>query len=81
MTALNFPSSPTNGQTYQDYIFDGTKEVWRRSPELVSFSIDDLTDVTTSLPIAGNALVYDGSEWVNGESSGGFEQHFLLMGA
>jgi microcystin-dependent protein len=27
--ALNFPNSPSDGQVYQDYVYDATKGVWR----------------------------------------------------
>jgi microcystin-dependent protein len=27
--ALNFPNSPTDGQVYQDYVYDSAKDVWR----------------------------------------------------
>ena len=28
MTALDFPASPTDGQTYEGYIYDSTRGVW-----------------------------------------------------
>ena len=34
-------------------------------------AVDDLSDVTLSSPVSGEALVYDGSKWVNGGTSGG----------
>ena len=32
MTAMNFPSSPADGDVYGDYTFDGVKGVWRTTP-------------------------------------------------
>lgn len=37
--------------------------------ENVPDEIEDLTDVTISTPVAGEALVWDGSKWVNGTVS------------
>jgi len=79
MTALNFPSSPSNGDVYNNYTYNGTRGIWELTPDVVE--INDLSDVNTSSPAEGQALVYNGSQWTNGESAGGFEQHFLLMGA
>jgi hypothetical protein len=28
MTALDFPAAPTNGQTYEGYVYDSTRGVW-----------------------------------------------------
>jgi len=65
MAALDFPSSPSNGDTYENYIYDSTAGVWRRV--VSSGAIDGLSDVTITTPSDGQALVYDGatSEWVN----------------
>jgi hypothetical protein len=42
MSALNFPSSPSNGDTYQDYVYDSTLGVWQRNAEF------DRTNFTVS---------------------------------
>jgi hypothetical protein len=42
MTALNFPSSPSNGDTYEDYVYDSTLGVWQRNAEF------DRTNFTVS---------------------------------
>ena len=34
MTALDFPTFPSDGQTYRNYIYDGTKGVWRIQPNV-----------------------------------------------
>jgi hypothetical protein len=40
MTAINFPSSPTNGQTFtvgnKTYVYDSTKQVWKVSATVIS---------------------------------------------
>jgi hypothetical protein len=66
MTALDFPSSPSDGQVYQSYFYDATKGVWRRSPELETLDLDNLSDVTLSTPANGQVLQYNGSEWIDG---------------
>lgn len=67
MTALDFPSTPSNGQTYQGYIYDGTRGVWRRVPEQETLSVENLGDVTITSVSDGQALAFDNSsgEWVN----------------
>ena len=36
MTAINFPSNPTNGQTFtvgnKTYVYNSTKQVWKITP-------------------------------------------------
>ena len=116
MTALNFPANPSNGDTYENYVYDSSLSVWRVGVQAVTLplnglsdteitspsdgqalvydsssgewvnetpasTLSDLTDTNISSPAEGQALVYNGSQWTNGESAGGFEQHFLLMGA
>ena len=130
MTALDFPSSPSNNQVFGDYIYDATKGVWNAnalqrvsrfvasptaptSPEngdawfdtsegityiyfidvdsaqwietgnpVLSYnSLDNLTDTELSTLAENEALVYNGTKWVNTPISTGFEQTFLLMGA
>lgn len=72
----------TEGVTYV-YYDDGTSAQWVESGnQVLSYmSLSNLTDIGIASPLPGQALVYNGSEWVNGESAGGFEQQFLLMGA
>lgn len=36
MPALDFPSSPTNGQVFGQYVYDSTKGAWRVSAELLA---------------------------------------------
>jgi hypothetical protein len=65
MTALNFPSSPTNGQVYENYVYDSTAGVWKRS--VPAGTINSLEDVVISSPADEDILRYDSSEaeWVN----------------
>ena len=69
MTALDFPTSPSNGDTYQNYVYDSTAGVWKRFT--AGLDLNDITDVTLTSPTDGQALVYDNatSNWVNGEGS------------
>jgi hypothetical protein len=63
--ALDFPSSPTDGQVYESFYWDDTAGIWRR--QLTVTEIDDLDDVAISSPTDGDFLVYDDSsgDWVN----------------
>lgn len=63
MTALNFPNSPTNGDTYEGYTYNATKGVWEIN--VVTPGIGGLVGVDITLPEEGDALVYDGTNWVN----------------
>lgn len=62
MTALEFPSDPTNGQIVNGFVWDGTQQIWRRD---VSRYLDDIRDVALDTPVNGDSLVYDGTDWVN----------------
>jgi hypothetical protein len=67
MVALNFPNSPTNGDTYDDFIWVASKGVWR-SLASVGGALDDLTDVGTVPPLVdGDLISYNNSttEWDN----------------
>lgn len=67
MTALDFPNSPSNGDIYNDFIYDATKGVWR-SLASVGGSLEDLTDVDT-IPtlVDGDIISYNSSttNWDN----------------
>lgn len=60
--ALNFPSSPADGDVYDNFIWDATAAVWRPSRT----TLNSLSDVTITSPASGDYLYYDGSTWVNG---------------
>ena len=67
MTALDFPSSPSNGDIYENYVYDGTKAVWRINPQTPGFTLESLADTTITTPSDGQALVYDTAtnKWIN----------------
>lgn len=67
MTALNFPSSPSNGDVYENYVYDSTTGVWKRLPP--GGEINGLDDVVVTSPSDGDSLVYNGTEWVNSPGS------------
>ena len=130
MAAINFPTSPSNGDKFSGFYYDSTLVAWKRitanaaspipsgatppaGPDagelwwnsetgvlyiyytdtdtsqwveasgtiLSSNQLSGLEDVALVSPIIGQALVYNGTSWVNGASAGGFETNFLLMGA
>jgi len=64
MTSLNFPAAPSNGDTYDNFIYDSAKGVWKLQ-NLLGNDLDNLNDVTIDTPITGQALTYDGAEWTN----------------
>lgn len=69
MTALNFPANPTNGQTYENYVYDGTDGVWKRiSP---GGTLGNIDDVTINAPADGESLVYDSAtgDWINADAT------------
>ena len=67
MVALNFPNSPTNGDTYEGYTYNATKGVWEIN--VITPGLAGLVDVDITSPAEGDALVYDGTNWVNGVGS------------
>jgi hypothetical protein len=132
MTALNFPSAPSDGDTFENYIYEGTRGVWRLQPNIPDVSsrfkvsetapanpnngeiwlsssdgntyiyyvdgdsgqwveiggatappsdLDSLNDVIITSAAEGQSLVYNGSEWINGDGASGLEDTFLFMGA
>ena len=66
MTALNFPASPSNGDTYDNFVYDAAKGAWKLQT-IAGNDLTDLNDVAITTPSDGQALVYDSSsgEWVN----------------
>ena len=62
--AINFPDSPTNGQTYAvgsfTWQYDGQKWVGANV-----VALDGLYDVTAPTPTSGDFLKWNGTAWVN----------------
>lgn len=73
MTALNFPTSPTNGDTYENYVYDSGDGVWKRTPE--GGALGSLPDVTITTPLNEQALIYNTAtgNWINAAVAGGVE--------
>jgi hypothetical protein len=67
MTALDFPDSPSNGETYEDFVYDATKGVWKSLASLGGV-LGDLADVDASSPLSdGDLIAYNSvsSFWDN----------------
>ena len=64
MTALNFPSNPSDGDTYENYVYDATVGVWRILVPARG-QLGGLDDINFSSLTAGDKLVFDGTNWVN----------------
>jgi len=60
--ALNFPTSPADGDIYEGFQWDESIGVWQVYSPL---TLNELEDVNTSSPEAGNLLSYNGTEWVS----------------
>jgi hypothetical protein len=62
--AINFPDSPTNGQTHAvgtfTWQYDGEKWVSANG-----IALDGLSDVTAPTPTSGDFLKWNGTAWVN----------------
>lgn len=52
MPAMNFPSSPTNGQAYGQYVYDSTKGAWRVLADLIASAVPSPTAPTS--PVSGD---------------------------
>ena len=68
MSALLFPPTPNDGDTYEGYIFNAAKNVWQW--QALVPSVESLSDTVITTPGAGQALVYDGTNWINGPGGG-----------
>lgn len=59
---LDFPNNPTDNQEFNGYFYDATRGVWD-----VKLASDPLGSINLTTPQAGQALVFDGTSWVNQE--------------
>lgn len=82
MSSLNFPASPTDGQVYENFSYDNTLGVWKRTSGAGSASIT-VSDTAPANPIpgglwldsvSGNTYIYyedaDTSQWVQTSGPG-----------
>jgi hypothetical protein len=67
MTALDFPASPTNGQVYENYVYDSTAEVWKRIAS--GIELNGISDVTITSATTDQLLRWSGTEWINGTAN------------
>lgn len=66
MAVLNFPAAPSNGDTYDNFVYDATKGAWKLQT-LLGNDLDNLNDVTITSAVDGQALVFDSAsgDWIN----------------
>jgi hypothetical protein len=60
--ALNFPAEPVDGQTYENFVWDGSVGVWQVQSNL---NLNNLIDVSINDANEGDLLYYNGAQWVN----------------
>jgi|SaaInl5LU_22_DNA_1037371.scaffolds.fasta_scaffold64159_3 hypothetical protein len=60
MAVLNFPASPSNGDTYDNFVYDATKGAWKLQT-LLGNDLDNLNDVDATTPTDGDYLAYNDS--------------------
>jgi hypothetical protein len=69
VTSASRPGSPFTGQIIHEtdtdltLVWDGV--AWVPTGEVAPEDLDDLDDVTITTPVAGQKLVFDGTNWVN----------------
>jgi hypothetical protein len=62
--SLNFPDEPNDGDIFEGYVYNATRNVWDiKLPS--DNNIEDLNNVSIDTPENGEALIYDGTEWTN----------------
>jgi hypothetical protein len=66
MTSLNFPANPSNGDVYENFVYNAVKGVWKLQG-VVANDLDDLNDVEIDSPSDNQILVYDAGNgiWAN----------------
>ena len=73
MTALNFPDSPSNGDTYQGYTYNSTKTAWAKPEGSSTTVVANVAALPTSAATGDQAFVtgtnrlylWNGSGWYN----------------
>jgi hypothetical protein len=85
VTSASAPENPSEGDGWFDSTtaksytyYDG---VWVQIGAPGAIRFNQLEGIEVVSPEEGDALVYNGTNWVNTPISTGFEQQFLLMGA
>jgi hypothetical protein len=71
MAALDFPDNPSDGDTYNGFVWVAALDAWRRLPIDPAIPLGNLADVTLTSPTTNQVLKYNGSDWVNGTDVGG----------
>ena len=59
MTALNFPAAPSDGDIFDNYVYDGTRAVWRLQP--------NIPDISSKFQVSATAPAnpVNGEVWLN----------------
>ena len=73
MTALNFPDSPSNGDTYQGYTYNSTKTAWAKPEGASTTVVANVAALPTSAEVGDQAFVtatnrlylWNGTGWYN----------------
>ena len=73
MTALNFPDSPSNGDTYQGYTYNSTKTAWAKPAASATTVVANVAALPTSAAVGDQAFVtatnrlylWNGTGWYN----------------
>ena len=73
MTALNFPDSPSNGDTYQGYTYNSTKTTWAKPADSSTTVVANVAALPTSAAVGDQAFVtatnrlylWNGTGWYN----------------
>ena len=66
--SLQFPPSPSDGDSYAGYTYNAAKNVWQW--DVLSPSVESLSDTNIVAPTDGEILKYAGGEWVNSVGGG-----------
>jgi len=56
--SLNFPASPSDEDTYDNFVYDATKGAWKLQT-IAGNDLDDLNDVDATSPSDGQYLTYN----------------------